>query len=476
MDEYETEKIRDAMDETTQVPESIYFFYGGDSEQSVNALKFIGLSPINREFCAFLLSDLGRQTMILNKLSIHVETGEIFYDNHNTGENFYNFLLSQQNDEAAYVYISSFLQSFSMDDQEKFDLLAFKNSKYLFYRFNSFLKAYGNPRYKLLHTRKMLDTVGLQKVEEKNKQFLLEKITHGIEFENLYPTDSERKPEIISTIEGNYRIARRVYQQLHLDTPELFADVIRSVSVFEQRDMDEDIRANGWGIKKISEVSDSQKMFKIFQDFYSLTGRLPLSNSLLVVPDGDAPPEEKLNMRHLYDLFKNTNSYGVVSLPFLGLIQFYLEENDHTLIKNAISELYQSLSYITLSGARDFQFDAISDLTARLFVLLKHATLGNKRLREIENEQITKKINEERVFEPKIEDSLDDVLEIIDMPDLEHKKSMFPYVEPTVETADEIDTNQEKIDTDFINLQNEFNKLNDVATEQNKTKENRRHY
>ena len=129
-----------------------------------------------------------------------------------------------------------------------------------------------------------------------------------------------------------------------------------------------------------------------------------------------------------------------------------------------------------MSGARDFQFDAISDLTARLFVLLKHATLGNKRLREIENEQITKKINEERVFEPKIEDSLDDVLEIIDMPDLEHKKSMFPYVEPTVETADEIDTNQEKIDTDFINLQNEFNKLNDVATEQNKTKENRRHY
>ena len=28
----------------------------------------------------------------------------------------------------------------------------------------------------------MLDTVGLQKVEEKNKQFLIEKIIHGIEF------------------------------------------------------------------------------------------------------------------------------------------------------------------------------------------------------------------------------------------------------------------------------------------------------
>ena len=119
--------------------------------------------------------------MTQNKLSIHVQSGDIFYDNHNIGENFCNFLLSQQNDEAAYVpkkfsnqnsfeaYISTFLQDFSIYDQEKFDLLAFKNSKYLFYRFSDFVKAYGNPRYELLHTKKMLDTVGMKKVEEKHK-------------------------------------------------------------------------------------------------------------------------------------------------------------------------------------------------------------------------------------------------------------------------------------------------------------------
>ena len=69
----------------------------------MNALEFIGLPSINREFCAFLLSDPGRKTMTENKLSIHVESGDIFYDNHNTSENFYSFLLSQQNNEAAYV-------------------------------------------------------------------------------------------------------------------------------------------------------------------------------------------------------------------------------------------------------------------------------------------------------------------------------------------------------------------------------------
>ena len=78
----------------------------------------------------------------------------------------------------------------------------------------------------------MLDTVSLQKVEQKNEQFLLEKIIHGIKLENLYATDSERKPEIMSTIESNYRIARRVCQQLYLDSAERFADFIRSLSIF----------------------------------------------------------------------------------------------------------------------------------------------------------------------------------------------------------------------------------------------------
>ena len=187
--------------------------------------------------------------MTQKKLSIHVDSGDIFYNNHNTGENFYSFLLSQQNDEAAYVpkkwsysnsfeeYISKFLQQFSIDDQEKFDLLSFKNSKYLFYCFNDFIKAYGNPRYKLLHTKKMLDTVSVKKIEEKNKQFLIEKLIHSVEFEDLYATNPEKKKtETLQIMEGNYRILRRVYQQLHIDVTELFSEFINSLSSYEIKD------------------------------------------------------------------------------------------------------------------------------------------------------------------------------------------------------------------------------------------------
>ena len=109
-----------------------------------------------------------------------------------------------------------------------------------------------------------------------------------------------------------------------------------------------------------------------------------------------------------------------------------------------------------------------SELTAKLSILLKHATLGNRKLREIENESLSKKINEERIFEPKMEDRLDEVIEIINVADVEHKKLMFPYVEPTVKAADEIETNQRLIDENFIDIHTKFDEVNDVVTEQKK--------
>ena len=91
-------------------------------------------------------------------------------------------------------------------------------------------------------------------------------------------------------------------------------------------------------------------------------------------------------------------------------------------------------------------------------------------MRKKENEVLAKKINDCWIFEPKIEDPLDDVIEIIDLLDIEHKKSMFLYVESTVQLPDEIEETQKLIDGDFIDLQTKFDKVNDVATEQKKQK------
>ena len=45
---------------------------------------------------------------------------------------------------------------------------------------------------------------------------------------------------------------------------------------------------------------------------------------------------------------------------------------------------------------------------------------------------------------------------------------MFPYIPPQAQTADEIRTEQQLIDDDFIDLHTKFDEFNDVATEQKK--------
>ena len=73
--------------------------------------------------------------------------------------------------------------------------------------------------------------------------------------------------------------------------------------------MDNDITANGWGIKKITDVNNAEDFMAI--NFHQLTGRLPLSNGLLVITDGDPPPappgEDRVNMKSLYEMFKTRN-------------------------------------------------------------------------------------------------------------------------------------------------------------------------
>ena len=41
----------------------------------------------------------------------------------------------------------------------------------------------------------MIDSTGMQKNEEKRKQFLIEKIIHGTEFQNLYNIMTVKKPQ-----------------------------------------------------------------------------------------------------------------------------------------------------------------------------------------------------------------------------------------------------------------------------------------
>ena len=106
--------------------------------------------------------------MTNNSLSIHIESGNTFYQNFNTNENFYNFLLAQQDGTKRIIpkriayhhsfekYIKNYLPSFSIDKVETFE-------------FNDWIESLGAEKLVMRHTSKAEDSYGSKKIEEKKQ-------------------------------------------------------------------------------------------------------------------------------------------------------------------------------------------------------------------------------------------------------------------------------------------------------------------
>ena len=59
-------------------------------------------------------------------------------------------------------------------------------------------------------------------------------------------------------------------------------------------------------------------------------------------------------------------------------------------------------------------------------------------------------------------------MEMLDDPNVEHKKTTFPYVEPTVQLPDEIEHTHKLIDNNYADLLSKIHEPNHVLTEQKK--------
>ena len=106
----------------------------------------LGLTGDNSEFIDFLCSTAGEQMMQENSKSIHLESGNLFYDNFNMRENFYDFLLNQQDQnkfiikkQIAYYkifeqYFSGFLQSFDYEEIDDFFIFFLIKTRNIYFK------------------------------------------------------------------------------------------------------------------------------------------------------------------------------------------------------------------------------------------------------------------------------------------------------------------------------------------------------
>ena len=128
---------------------------------------------------------------------------------------------------------------------------------------------------------------------------------------------------------------------------------------------------------------------------------------------------KKINLKQLYETFKDTNSHGLVSLQFLCALGIFFGV-DKSIPKSAILELYKNLSYETLSGARDLDFQAVSDLILEVDLQVERSTLLNRK-RKDEDYESNLKIKDKRDFFEQPDQFVEELVEELFKP-LEHKK------------------------------------------------------
>ena len=111
---------------------------------------------------------------------------------------------------------------------------------------------------------------------------------------------------------------------MFVDIANIFIQYLHTLDLDEIVHMDNDLKANSWGVRSVVEIEHALELLCIFQMFHHYNGRLLLKNSLLIVPNGETTlGSEELSLKSLYKMFKDTKSHGLVSLQFLGALNIF---------------------------------------------------------------------------------------------------------------------------------------------------------
>ena len=119
-------------------------------------------------------------------MSIHIEKGNVFFNNVNSVESIYDFLVVQQNYTEKMLeftfsadykfYVSEYLMAIKNTNNDKYDMLTNKISTFLFYNSNGYLNRRGEPMQKVKHTIISEDGYGLLELQKKDWSYFIEKL------------------------------------------------------------------------------------------------------------------------------------------------------------------------------------------------------------------------------------------------------------------------------------------------------------
>ena len=206
-----------------QVTFEFEFFNGGRTTKLDSFTKKFGLTNENIEFVDFLQSDYCKEIMQSNDLKIHIETGNLYYNDTDTNESIFDFMKNQQNNSKGVInydlkfdgsyknYFKWILNEYEAPEKTKYDLFALQNTKYLVYIFNNSQNSIGRPLIKIRHSVVTDNYLAAEEIQNENWQYFIQRTIEVCKSKVLIRPHEEF---LLSTVE-NVTIAKKAYETFY---------------------------------------------------------------------------------------------------------------------------------------------------------------------------------------------------------------------------------------------------------------------
>ena len=349
--------------------ESLQFFHGGKNQKLVSRIKELKLGDGNEYFIDFLLSEFAFRIMEENKMKIHIESGDIYFDKYNTGESLFDFLKMQQNDNHSFIdhdfyynasyddYFREFLNDITGEENTKYDYFTNRNAKYLFYRFNDMLLNNGTfELIKIRHSEKVKDDIAIAEIEKNDWQYFIVSLIENLKnIENEIDEIDEDKRVVTQPYKRNFLITQEMYNEFYTNVSNIFTSTLRNLPLESKEKIQNDLQNNSFERLDFDSNLESSSYLDEFVQFYFDNGRFPSNYRLIIIPKVTLPTAlentKPIKLRLLYQVCKGTEFNALASFQAMCALLIFLNDNEVTkkAAKLAMEEYFMNLTSSSLN-------------------------------------------------------------------------------------------------------------------------------
>ena len=232
------------------------FFKGDINREFESKVRSLGISKNSADFLNFLQSDICEDLMKNHKLKIYVDTGHIFHNNIDTNESIFDFLENQEDGTKQFLedfefniidsyddYFIKYLITAKDENDDKFDMLANKNSKFSFCHFNNYLRQIN---VKLIrHSVITNNETALEILQNKDWQYFIERILEVCQSNNngeSLEISSAKEDKIIPDSVENLTICKKLYGNYYNQIGFGLSETLRNLLPEELIEINKDLR------------------------------------------------------------------------------------------------------------------------------------------------------------------------------------------------------------------------------------------